>query len=52
MRKVDLALFLLGETALTRREVTELARDLGYRRDVDEKNAGELVRVQPAEPRA
>jgi hypothetical protein len=45
MRKLDLALFLLGETALTQAELTEAARWLGYPRKPQEPDR--LMRVQP-----
>jgi hypothetical protein len=46
VRRLDLALFLLGETAMTQGELARCAAYLGYHREPPDP--GQLMRVQPA----
>jgi hypothetical protein len=49
VRRLDLALFLLGETALSQRELAEWAARFGFDRRPDDP--GRLMRVLPAPDR-
>jgi hypothetical protein len=49
LRRVDLALFLLGETALSQGELSEWAARFGFDRRPDDP--GRLMRVLPAPDR-
>jgi hypothetical protein len=49
MRKLDAALFLLGQTALTQAELSEWAARLGFQREPEDP--GQLMRVTTSEPK-